>query len=58
MLDPLIEIILDGIGAKKEESGLTLYLKLEDAPALGKLLQKINNENTGEHVLKRKQITK
>ena len=40
MLDPLIEIILDGIRTKKEESGLTLYLKLADANAFGKLFQK------------------
>jgi TetR/AcrR family fatty acid metabolism transcriptional regulator len=40
MLDPLIEIILDGIRAKKEESGTTLYLKLADANAFGKLFQK------------------
>jgi TetR/AcrR family fatty acid metabolism transcriptional regulator len=40
MLDPLIEIILNGIRAKKEESGLKLYLKLEDADALEKFLQK------------------
>lgn len=40
MLDPLIEIILDGIRAKKEETGATLYLKIEDADALEKLLQK------------------
>jgi len=40
MLDPLIEIILDGIRAKKEESGLTLYLKMEDAHTFGKLFQK------------------
>ena len=42
MLDPLIEIILDGIRTKKEESGTTLYLKLEDANAFGKLFQKKN----------------
>ena len=40
MLDPLIEIVLDGIRAKKEDSGTTLYLKLDDANALGKILQK------------------
>jgi len=40
MLDPLIEIILDGIRAKKEESGTALYLKLADANAFGKLFQK------------------
>jgi len=27
MLDPLIEIIFDGIRAKKEESGTTLYFE-------------------------------
>lgn len=40
MLDPLIEIVLEGIRTKKEEAGQTLYLKLEDANALGKLFQK------------------
>jgi TetR/AcrR family fatty acid metabolism transcriptional regulator len=40
MLDPLIEIILDGIRTKKEESGLTLYLKMEDTHTFGKLFQK------------------
>ena len=40
MLDPLFEIILDGIRTKKEESGTTLYLKVEDANAFGKLFQK------------------
>jgi TetR/AcrR family transcriptional regulator, fatty acid metabolism regulator protein len=40
MLDPLIEIVFDGIRARKEEPGTTLYLKLEDAHALDKLLQK------------------
>jgi hypothetical protein len=40
MLDPLFEIILDGIRTKKEESGTTLYLKLEDANAFEKLFQK------------------
>lgn len=38
MLDPFIEIVLDGIRAKAEQ-GLTLYLKRDDARALGKLLQ-------------------
>ena len=40
MLDPLIEIVFDGIRARKEEHGTTLYLKLDDANALEKLLQK------------------
>ncbi len=39
MLDPFLEIIFSGIRAKKEEQGFTLTLKLEDAQALGKLLQ-------------------
>lgn len=40
MLDPLIEIVFEGIRARKEESGVTLYLKMEDAGALEKILQK------------------
>lgn len=40
MLDSLLEIVFDGIRAKKEDSGTTLYLKLDDANLLGKLLQK------------------
>jgi TetR/AcrR family fatty acid metabolism transcriptional regulator len=40
MLDPLIEIVFEGIRARKEESGATLYLKLEDADTLKKILQK------------------
>jgi len=39
MLDPLIEMVLDGIRAAKAEQGLTLYLKHEDARALGELLR-------------------
>jgi AcrR family transcriptional regulator len=39
MLDPLIEIVFDGIRAKKEESGTTFYLKLEDASAIKKLFK-------------------
>jgi TetR/AcrR family fatty acid metabolism transcriptional regulator len=39
MLDLLIEIVLEGIRAKKEESGTTLYLKLEDVNAFKKILQ-------------------
>jgi hypothetical protein len=39
MLDPFTEIVLDGIRASKEETGLTLHLQLEDARTLGKLLQ-------------------
>jgi AcrR family transcriptional regulator len=39
MLDPFIEIVLDGIRAEKQEQGVTLYLKREDARALGELFQ-------------------
>jgi AcrR family transcriptional regulator len=39
MLDAFIEIVVDGIRANKGEQGLTLYLKREDARALGELLQ-------------------
>jgi TetR/AcrR family transcriptional regulator, fatty acid metabolism regulator protein len=40
MLDPLLEIVLDGIRARKEESGATFYLKLEDAGILEKILKR------------------
>jgi len=40
MLDPLLDIVFEGIRAKKDDSGTTLYLKLDDANLLGKLLQK------------------
>ncbi len=39
MLDPFIETVLDGIRAEKQEQGVTLYLKREDARALGELFQ-------------------
>jgi AcrR family transcriptional regulator len=39
MLDPFIEIVLDGIRADKAEQVLTLYLKREDTRVLGELLQ-------------------
>jgi TetR/AcrR family transcriptional regulator, fatty acid metabolism regulator protein len=38
MLDPFLEIVLSGIRTRKEEAGLTLHVKLEDARALGQLL--------------------
>lgn len=40
MLDPLLETIFDGIRARKEDSGTTLYLKLEDAGILEKMMKK------------------
>jgi len=39
ILDPFIEIILDGIRAKKEMPGLTLRLEMEDARALGEFIK-------------------
>jgi TetR/AcrR family transcriptional regulator, fatty acid metabolism regulator protein len=42
MLDPLIEIVFDGIRARNEDLGTKLYLKLEDVNVLEKLLQKKN----------------
>ncbi len=48
MLDPFIEIVLDGIRAKKEEPHFTLYLKNEDARAMACLLE-------GKNVAEKKQ---
>jgi len=39
MLDPFLEFILSGIRTKREEQGLTINLKLEDAKALAQLLK-------------------
>jgi TetR/AcrR family fatty acid metabolism transcriptional regulator len=40
MLDALLETVFDGIRARKEDSGTTLYLKLDDAGVLKKILKK------------------
>jgi len=40
LLDPLLEIVFDGIRAKKESSGTTLYLRLEDTDILEKIIKK------------------
>lgn len=41
MLDPLLEIVFDGIRAKKkEENSLTLNLKLDDVSRIQRILQK------------------
>jgi len=40
MLDPFLEIVFCGIRARKEETGVTLHLKLEDANVLAQLLQR------------------
>jgi TetR/AcrR family fatty acid metabolism transcriptional regulator len=39
LLDPFIEIILDGIRAKKEEPFITLHLKLDELQALKEFIQ-------------------
>ncbi len=54
MLDPLLEMILNGIRAKKEESGVTLHLKLEDAQVLGRLLSESNVEGKTKETKKSK----
>ncbi len=38
MLDPFLELVLNGIRAKKEDDGISLHLKMEDAQKLEKLL--------------------
>ena len=48
MLDPLLETVFDGIRAKKEDSGTTLYLKLDDASLLEKIVQKKGRGTTSE----------
>ncbi|MDI6742838.1 MAG: TetR/AcrR family transcriptional regulator [Smithella sp.] len=40
LLDSFLEIVFDGIRTRKEDSGTTLYLKLEDAKVLEKILPK------------------
>ena len=48
MLDPLLETVFDGIRAKKEDSGTMLYLKLDDASLLEKIVQKKGRGTTSE----------
>jgi AcrR family transcriptional regulator len=38
MLDPFVETVFEGIRAKKEETGITLHLKLEDAQDIKEFL--------------------
>ncbi len=40
LLDPFIDIVLDGIRTKSDEAALTLHLKLEDAQAIKDLILK------------------
>lgn len=55
MLDPFMEIVLSGIRARKQESGLTLHLKFEDAQTLGQLI--LDQEKT-QAQQKTKKVTK
>jgi hypothetical protein len=49
MLDPLIEIIFDGIRArKKEDAGQILYLRLDDTGVLEKTLKKKEQETSSK----------
>lgn len=56
MLDPFLEIVLSGIRARKEETGLTLHLNLEDVHVLGKLLQ--HKEISTESVKQKNNVKK
>ncbi len=55
MLDPFMEIVLSGIRARKQEQGLTLHLKLEDAQALGQIF--LDQEKAAK-TSKTKKVTK
>ena len=55
MLDPFMEIVLSGIRARKQEQGLTLHLKLEDAQALGQIF--LDQEKAAK-TSKNKKVTK
>ncbi|MRR18104.1 MAG: TetR/AcrR family transcriptional regulator [Deltaproteobacteria bacterium] len=56
MLDPFLEIVLSGIRAKKEQQGLLLHLKVDDARALGQLI--LDQEKTQVQPKTRKAIKK
>ena len=50
LFDPFLEIVLNGIRAKKEEQGLTLHLRLESAGALGEFFRQVQNLSTSEKI--------
>ncbi|HPC07802.1 MAG TPA: TetR/AcrR family transcriptional regulator [Smithella sp.] len=50
MLDALLETVFDGIRARKEDSGTTLYLKLDDAGVLEKILKKGRETSSKEKI--------
>ncbi|HNZ64870.1 MAG TPA: TetR/AcrR family transcriptional regulator [Smithella sp.] len=52
MLDALLETVFDGIRARKEDSGTTLYLKLDDAGILEKILKKKDGETSSKDKIK------
>lgn len=57
MLDPLLEMVFSGIRAKKEESGVNLHLKLEDARKLGRLLLESEVDHKTEKTKKNHKMT-
>jgi TetR/AcrR family fatty acid metabolism transcriptional regulator len=50
MLDPFLEIVLSGIRAKKEQTGLTLHLKMEDAEALENCCKPARRKNNKRRI--------
>ena len=52
MLDALLETVFDGIRARKEDSGTTLYLKLDDAGLLEKILKKKDGVTSSKDKIK------
>ncbi len=52
MLDALLETVFDGIRARKEDSGTTLYLKLDDAGLLEKILKKKDGGTSSKDKIK------
>lgn len=52
MLDALLETVFDGIRTRKEDSGTTLYLKLDDAGLLEKILKKKDGGTSSKDKIK------
>jgi len=46
MLDPFLELVFNGIRAKKEEDAVLLRVKLEDTRSLGRLLESEGEQKT------------
>jgi AcrR family transcriptional regulator len=56
MLDPFLEMVFSGIRAKKDDEGVVLRLRLEDAQSLGALLA--DNEDEQKNKITKKQQKK